>query len=322
MERLVIIGSGPAGLTAAIYAARANLQPLVYAGYLAGGQLMITSDVENYPGFADGVTGPELMGHFRKQAERFGARIIDIDVDSVAFGGHPFEITAGDESVTARSVVIATGASARWLDVPGEARLQGRGVSACATCDGAFFKEKRLTVIGGGDSAMEEALFLTRFASEVTVIHRGETLRASKIMAERALSHPKIRFIWNRIVESVEGNEHVEAVVLRDVKSSVTERFATDGMFVAIGHVPNTSIFQGQIHLDTQGYIQSQDGVHTNIPGVFTAGDVNDLRYKQAITAAGAGCKAAIEAERYLEGIEHPITPQAIATEEEALHRS
>ena len=319
MERVVIIGSGPAGLTAAIYAARANLAPFVYAGYLAGGQLMITTDVENYPGFSEGVTGPELMSHFRRQAERFGTRIEDVDVESVDFSGEVFEVRGPDSTVRARSVIIATGASARWLGVTGEERLQGRGVSACATCDGAFFKDKRLAVIGGGDSAMEEALFLTRFATEVTVIHRSEKLRASKIMAERALSHPKIRFIWNRVVNEVLGAERIEALALRDPNTGEFETLAVDGMFVAIGHVPNTKIFAGQIDLDPQGYIVSPDGVHTNIPGVFVAGDVNDLRYKQAITAAGAGCKAAIEAERYLEELEHPITAGAVR-EEETLH--
>lgn len=320
MERIVIIGSGPAGLTAAIYAARANLAPLVFGGYLAGGQLMITTDVENYPGFADGVTGPELMSHFRRQAERFSARVEDVDVESVKLtDSNIFEITTPEGTVQAQTVVIATGASARWLGVTGEERLQGRGVSACATCDGAFFKDKRLAVIGGGDSAMEEALFLTRFATEVTVIHRGDKLRASKIMAERALAHPKIRFLWNRVVDEVLGDGHVEALALRDPHGTESEKLAVDGMFVAIGHVPNTKVFAGQIDLDAQGYIVSQDGVHTNIPGVFVAGDVNDLRYKQAVTAAGAGCKAAIEAERYLEALEHPITDEAIAAEETML---
>ncbi len=301
MERLVILGSGPAGLTAAIYAARANLEPLVFAGYLPGGQLMITSDVENYPGFPQGVTGPELMGAFRAQAERFGARLLDTDVEAVDFRGERFVLTGPDGPVEARSVIIATGASARWLDIPGEARLQGRGVSACATCDGAFFKNKRLAVVGGGDSAMEEALFLTRFASEVIVLHRSDRLRASKIMADRALAHPRIRFVWNRVVEEVLGDEHVTGLLLRDTTNDQRDVLDVDGIFVAIGHVPNTGIFAGQIELDRQGYIVSADGVHTNIPGVFVAGDVNDLRYKQAITAAGAGCKAAIEAERYLE---------------------
>ena len=319
MERIVIIGSGPAGLTAAIYAARANLSPLVFGGYLAGGQLMITTDVENYPGFADGVTGPELMEHFRRQAERFGARVEDVDVESVRLTNGVFEIAGPDTTVQASSVIIATGASARWLGIPGEERLQGRGVSACATCDGAFFKEKRLAVVGGGDSAMEEALFLTRFATSVTVIYRGEKLRASKIMAERALSHPKIHFLWNRVVDEVLGENTVEGLRLRNPHTNEVETADMDGLFVAIGHVPNTKIFAGQIDLDSQGYILSADGVHTNIPGVFVAGDVNDLMYKQAITAAGAGCKAAIEAERYLEELEHPITKEAIAEEEASL---
>jgi len=307
MERLVIIGAGPAGLTAAIYAARANLEPLVYAGYLAGGQLMITTEVENYPGFAEGVTGPELMSRFRQQAERFGARIHDIDVDSVRFDERPFSLIAGEERVTAACVIIATGASARWLEVPGEARLRGSGVSACATCDGAFFKGKRIAVVGGGDSAMEEALFLTRFASEVTVIYRGERLRASKIMAERARSHPKIRFAWNRVVEEVLGEKGIEALRLRDVQTDESELFAVDGLFVAIGHLPNTAIFEGQIECDAQGYVRSADGVHTNRHGVFVAGDVHDRRYRQAVTAAGAGCAAALEAERFLESLEHPV---------------
>ena len=304
MERVIIIGSGPAGLTAAIYAARANLAPLVFAGYQYGGQLMFTTEVENFPGFPDGILGPELMEHFRAQAERFGAKLENVDVTQVDFSVRPFRVWAGETAYEADTVIVATGASARWLGVPGEERLRGRGVSTCATCDGAFFKERRIAVVGGGDSAMEEALFLTRFGSRVTVLHRRDSLRASKIMADRALAHPKIDFQFNTAVEEVRGGEGLERLVLRDTITEELREFEVDAMFIAIGHDPNTAIFERQLELDGIGYIVSPDGVHTNVPGVFVAGDVNDIRYKQAITAAGMGCRASLEAERYLEELE------------------
>ena len=307
MERVIIIGSGPAGLTAAIYAARANLQPLLLAGGLYGGQLMLTTDVENYPGFPDGIMGPDLMIKFREQAERFGTRIENVDVTAVDFSKRPFVVRTADETFHAKTVIVATGASARWLDIPGEAKLRGRGVSTCATCDGAFFREKHIVVVGGGDSAMEEALFLTRFGRKVTVIHRRDGLRASKIMAERARSHPKIDFIWNTTVDEVLGETHMTGLKLRNVHDDNVMEYEADALFIAIGHTPNTAIFAGQLDLDEMGYIISPDGTETNIDGVFVAGDVNDIRYKQAITAAGAGCKAAMDAERYLEALEFTI---------------
>jgi thioredoxin reductase (NADPH) len=276
------------------------------AGFQYGGQLMLTSDVENYPGFPAGITGPELMEAFRAQAERFGADVQFADATKVDFSARPFKVWAGEEIYDGQTVVVATGASARWLDIPGEERLRSRGVSTCATCDGAFFKEKRIAVVGGGDSAMEEALFLTRFGTHVTVIHRRDSLRASKIMASRALDHPKISFVWDTAVEEVLGEEKVTALALKNLKTGERSTHETDAMFIAIGHDPNTGIFRGQLELDSQGYIVSRDGVHTNVDGVFVAGDVYDIRYKQAITAAGMGCKAAMEAERYLEAIEMP----------------
>jgi thioredoxin reductase (NADPH) len=304
MEKVIIIGSGPAGLTAAIYAARANLQPLVLAGALYGGQLMLTTEVENYPGFPGGIMGPELMEAFRAQAERFGARIEFADATSVDFARRPFRVATAEEEYQAESVIVATGASARWLNVPGEERLRGRGVSTCATCDGAFFKDKRIVVAGGGDSAMEEAIFLTRFGSQVTVVHRRDALRASKIMADRAHNHPKIDFIWNTVIEEVYGNPVMTGLKLRNLVTGKTHDFQADALFIAIGHDPNTGIFRGQLELDKAGYIVSHDGVHTNVEGVFVAGDVYDIRYKQAITAAGMGCKASMEAEKYLESLE------------------
>ncbi|HTZ54955.1 MAG TPA: thioredoxin-disulfide reductase [Candidatus Acidoferrum sp.] len=307
MERVIIIGSGPAGLTAAIYAARANLQPLVLAGGLYGGQLMLTTDVENYPGFPEGIMGPDLMIKFREQAERFGARIENVDATAVDFSKRPFVVRTTDEEFHAKTVIVATGASARWLEIPGEEKLRGRGVSTCATCDGAFFREKHIVVVGGGDSAMEEALFLTRFGRRVTVIHRREGLRASKIMSERARSHPKIDFIWNTVVDEVLGDTHMTGLKLRNVHDDTAIEYEADALFIAIGHTPNTAIFRGQLDLDEMGYIVSPDGSETNIDGVFVAGDVNDIRYKQAVTAAGSGCKAAMDAERYLEAMEFEI---------------
>jgi thioredoxin reductase (NADPH) len=312
MERLIVIGSGPAGLTAAIYAARANLRPLVLAGGTYGGQLMLTTEVENFPGFPEGILGPELMIKFREQAERFGARIENVDALAVDFGKRPLRVRTAEAAYEAQSVILATGASARWLGIPGEERLRGRGISTCATCDGAFFRDKHIVVAGGGDSAMEEALFLTRFGRRVTVIHRRESLRASKIMADRALANPKISFIWNTVVEEALGSEHLEALRVYDVVTKKRGEIAADALFIAIGHDPNTAILRGQIELDKAGYIVSPDGTSTNVEGVFVAGDVNDIRYKQAVTAAGSGCKAAMDAEKYLEALEFPIE-EAIA---------
>jgi thioredoxin reductase (NADPH) len=307
VERLIIIGSGPAGLTAAVYAARANLRPLVLAGGLYGGQLMLTTDVENYPGFPQGILGPELMIKFREQAERFGARIENVDATSVDFTKRPLVVRTDDAQHEAETAIVATGASARWLEVPGEERLRGRGVSSCATCDGAFFRDKRIAVVGGGDSALEEALFLTRFGSRVTVIHRRDRLRASKIMADRAASHPKIDFIWNAVVEEIYGETHVNGLRLRNLNDGSSYDFDTDALFVAIGHTPNTKVFVGQLDLDEHGYVVSPDGTLTNVEGVFVAGDVNDFRYRQAVTAAGAGCRAAMDAEKHLEALEFKV---------------
>ncbi len=303
-SKVVIIGSGPAGLTAAVYAARANLAPIVFAGHMYGGQLMLTTEVENYPGFPQGIMGPELMEAFRQQAERFGSVVHNVDVTEVDFGVRPFRIKTYDEEYTADSVIVATGASARWLNIPGEARLRGRGVSTCATCDGAFFRDKHIVVVGGGDSAMEEAIFLTRFGRKVTVVHRRESLRASKIMAERALKHEKIAFVWNSAVVEVLGEDATTALRLKNLVTGETSLLEADALFIAIGHDPNTAIFRGQLTLDAAGYIASDDGVRTNIEGVFVAGDVYDVRYKQAVTAAGSGCKAAIDVEKYLEAQE------------------
>ncbi len=301
-EKVLIIGSGPAGLTAAIYAARADLGPLMIEGFERGGQLMLTTDVENYPGFPDGVMGPELMEQFRKQAERFGTRLVSSNVSRVDFSEQPFRVWVDDDEYQADSVIISTGASARWLDVPGEAELRGFGVSACATCDGFFFRDKEIAVVGGGDSAMEEALFLTKFASKVTIIHRRDEFRASKIMARRALDHPKIEVIWDSVVEGVVGEGSVSGLKLHNVKTDERSDLAVDGLFVAIGHDPNTAVFKGQIEMDDDGYIVTEPGTtRTSVEGVFAGGDVVDKIYRQAITAAGMGCQAAIDAERWLE---------------------
>jgi thioredoxin reductase (NADPH) len=304
-ERMVIIGSGPAGLTAAIYAARADLDPLMIEGYERGGQLMLTTDVENYPGFPDGIMGPELIEAFRKQAERFGTRIVSSDVTAVDFSQPPFGVWVGEDEYRAETVIVATGSSARWLDVEGEARLRGYGVSACATCDGFFFRDKNLVVVGGGDSAMEESLFLTKFADKVTIVHRRDEFRASKIMAQRALDHDKIDVVWNSAVEEVLGDELVTGVRLRNLETGAESILETDGVFVAIGHDPNTKIFQGQLELDKGGYIATDPhGTHTSVDGVFAAGDVVDHVYQQAVTAAGHGCRAALDAEHWLESRE------------------
>ncbi|CAN5196460.1 thioredoxin-disulfide reductase [soil metagenome] len=304
---VIIIGSGPAGLTAALYAARADLRPLMIEGREAGGQLMLTTDVENYPGFPDGKMGPALMQDMRKQAERFGTRFLTVDVDSVDLkNGSPFTIAAGEQELRARTVIVSTGATARWLHLPSEQRLIGRGVSSCATCDGFFFRDKEIVVVGGGDSAMEEATFLTKFASKVTVVHRRDELRASKIMQDRAFANDKIAFVWNTVVVDVLGEESVEGVVLEDTKTSERSELRADGLFLAIGHDPTTQLFSGQLDLDDEGYILvSEPGTATSVDGVFAGGDVVDHVYRQAVTAAGMGCKAAMDAERWLEA--HPV---------------
>ncbi len=300
-EQVLIIGSGPAGLTAAVYAARADLNPVMVEGMAAGGQLMLTTDVENYPGFPDGIMGPELMEQFRKQAERFGTRLITADVTRVDFSSRPFKVWVDADEYEGDSVIVSTGASARWLGLENEERLRGHGVSACATCDGFFFRDVEVAVVGGGDSAMEEALFLAKFASKVTIIHRRDEFRASKIMVRRALEHEKIEVLWNTTVEDVVGESQVEGLTLRNVVTDEVTDFKTGGLFLAIGHTPNTELFQGQLELDDVGYIvYPGPGTMTSVEGVFAAGDVADHTYRQAVTAAGSGCMAAIDAERWL----------------------
>jgi thioredoxin reductase (NADPH) len=299
--KVVILGSGPAGLTAAIYAARANLEPIVLAGSTPGGQLMITSDFENYPGFVDAIDGPELMARFRGQAERFGTRFADVDVDRVDFSGRPFGIWASGVEYRAEAVVVATGASALWLGLESETRLRGRGVSACATCDGFFFRDREIAVVGGGDTAMEEATFLTRFASKVHLLHRRESFRASKIMVDRAQANPKIEVHLNTAVDEVLGDSRVEGLRVRDTDSGETRDMSMDGLFVAIGYKPNTDVFRDWLEVDAMGYLVVRDETGSQVEGVFIAGDVHDHRYRQAVTAAADGCKAAIDAERWLE---------------------
>ncbi len=302
MRNVLIIGSGPAGLTGAIYAARANLAPLLIEGWQAGGQLTTTTEVENFPGFAKGIMGPELMKEMRAQAERFGTEFLTGDVTGVKLAQRPMKVEVDHErTIETRTVIIATGASAIQIGLKNEARLTGHGVSTCATCDGYFFRGKELVVVGGGDSAMEEANFLTKFATKVYVVHRRDKLRASKIMQDRALKNEKISFIWNTVVDDILGDEVVTGVRLTNVVMGTTTTLACSGVFVAIGHRPNTALFAGQLDMDAKGYLVTKHGTATSLPGVFAAGDVQDSTYRQAITAAGTGCMAAIDAERYLE---------------------
>lgn len=303
-EKVLIIGSGPAGLTAAIYAARADLDPLMIEGMQRGGQLMLTTEVENYPGFPDGIMGPELMDGMRKQAERFGTRIISSDATEVDLSERPFRISVGADVYETESLIISTGASARWLGIPGEDKLRGYGVSACATCDGFFFRDREIAIVGGGDSAMEEALFLTKFASKVTIVHRRDEFRASKIMAQRALDHPKIEVLWNTTVDEVLGDDLVTGIKVTSTETGEQSVLPIEGFFLAIGHDPNTKIFQGQLELDEAGYIVVEAGsTTTSVAGVFAAGDVVDRYYQQAVTAAGMGCQAAIDVEHWLNQI-------------------
>ena len=297
----MIVGSGPAGLTAAIYAARANLEPIVIAGSAPGGQLMLTSDVENYPGFPDGIQGPELMAAFRAQAERFGTQFADVDIDRVDLSTRPFRVWARGTEYRAQALIVATGASAMWLGLESETRLRGRGVSACATCDGFFFKDREIAVVGGGDTAFEEATYLTRFASKVHLLHRRDEFRASRIMVERARENPKIEIHTNTGIDEVVGDAKVEALTLRDTATGSTRTMPIEGLFIAIGHRPNTEAFRDWLEVDAKGYLVVRDQTNSKIDGVFIAGDVHDHRYRQAITAAGDGCRAAIDAERWLE---------------------
>ena len=303
-QKVVIMGSGPAGLTAAIYTARANLEPLVFEGLEAGGQLTLTTDVENFPGFPEGIQGPALMNAMRKQAERFGATCLRERIDSVDFSERPFKVVSGDMTFEAETFIIASGASAKMLGIASEKLLLGRGVSTCATCDGFFYRDKEIIVVGGGDSAVEEGTFLTKFASKVNIVHRRDQLRASKIMQERAFKNPKVDFIWNAVIEEILGDveKGVTGVVLKNTETGETTRKDIDGIFIAIGHTPNTSIFKGKLDMDEVGYLITKEGsTETNVPGVFAAGDVRDNKYRQAITAAGSGCMAAIDAEKFLE---------------------
>jgi thioredoxin reductase (NADPH) len=299
---VVIVGSGPAGYTAALYAARANLDVLLFQGFEVGGQLMLTSDVENYPGYKDGVVGPDMMDDFEAQAARFGAKMRPENVERVDLSERPFKLWAeGEEPILARSVVIATGAKAKWLGLPGEQRLMGRGVSGCATCDGFFFKDKRVAVVGGGDTAMEEAIFLSKFAAEVLLIHRRGQFRASKIMLDRARNNRKITFLTDTVVRDILGEDGVEGIRVRNAKTGEEREIEVDGFFAAIGHAPATALFEGQVEIDGGGYVLQKEHTMTSVPGVFAAGDVSDKRYRQAVTAAGDGCRAAIDAERWLE---------------------
>ncbi len=299
-KKVIILGSGPAGLTAALYTARANLNPLVIGGVEWGGQLMLTTDVENYPGFVEGIKGPDLMENFRKQATRFGAEIINENVTSVDFKKNPFQVSTAENNYNANTIIIATGADSKWLGLSSEQKLIGRGVSSCATCDGFFFKNKNIVVVGGGDSAMEESLFLTKFANKVTVIHRRDKLRASKIMQERAFKNNKIEFVWDSEIVDVIGENSVTGIKIKNIKTNQVSEMEIQGLFIAIGHKPNTDFLKGQIDLNEKGYV-IHNGTRTNIDGVFVAGDVYDFRYRQAVTAAGHGCQAAIDAEKFIE---------------------
>lgn len=301
MYDVIIIGSGPAGLTAAIYSSRARLRTLVIGGVVWGGQLMLTSEVENFPGFPDGILGSDLMGRMRKQAERFDAKFLFDDVVAVDFSSHPFRISVHEKSFEAKTVIIATGALYKWLGLDAERRLTGRGVSFCATCDAPFFRDKKVIIVGGGDTAMDEALTLAKYAQEVVIVHRRSKLRASKILQERVFSNRKIKIMWNNLVENILGIDRVKGVKLKNVQTGKSKTFPCDGVFIAIGLKPNTEVFKGQIDLDKNGYIIVHQGTKTNVEGVFAAGDNQDAKYKQAITSAGAGCKAALDAERYLQ---------------------
>jgi len=302
---VIIIGSGPAGLTAAIYTSRAKLSTLVIGGAAWGGQLMLTTEVENFPGFPNGVLGPDLMAKMRAQAERLGAKIMFEDVTAVEFRSRPFKISVGHRAFEAKAAILATGAYAKWLGLPSEARLRGRGVSACATCDAPFFRDKKAVVVGGGDTALDEALALSKYAREITVVHRRDRLRASKILQDRVFADKKISFVWNSVVVDILGKDRVEGVRLKNLQTGAESTLVTDAVFIAIGHKPVTDIFKGQVDLDENGYIIAHDETKTSLEGVFVAGDNQDKRYKQAITAAGAGCKAALDSEKYLQ--EHPI---------------
>lgn len=306
IRKIIIVGSGPSGLTAALYAARANLQPLVIGGFQWGGQLMLTTAVENFPGFPEGIMGPQLMDLMRKQAQRFGAEIIDDDVTKVDFSNATKKVYVGDKMFGAHAVILTSGASSKWLGLESERKLIGRGVSSCATCDAFFFKGKEVVVVGGGDSALEDGIFLTKFATKVTVIHRRDKLKASKIMQDRAFKNQKISFIWNSQITEILGNDKVEGVVVEDVNTGQRSNFPYQGVFIAIGHQPNTEFLKGHVELDEKGYIVRKNWSQTSVEGVFVAGDVHDYRYKQAITAAGYGCEAALDAEKYLQakGIE------------------
>ncbi len=300
VRNLIIIGGGPAALTAAIYAGRASLRPLVFAGAMPGGQLMLTSEVENYPGFDDPIMGPELMERWRKQAQRYGAEFVDEDVTAVDFSKQPFRVTVGAQTYETKSVIVATGATAKWLGIPNEQRLIGKGVHTCAQCDGFAYTGKHVVVVGGGDTAMEETTTLAKIATKVTVVHRRSELRASKIMADRALANPKVEFIWNTAVEEVLGDTRTTGVKLKNLETNAVREFPCDGLFVAIGYTPATAFLKGQLELNDKGYVIVHDHTRTSVEGVFAAGDVEDFRYRQAVTAAGAGCAAAIDAERWL----------------------
>lgn len=308
-ENVIVIGSGPAGLTAALYTARANLSPLVFTGNEIGGQVSITNEVENYPGFPEGLTGPELVEKFQKQAERFGARVEYAEVTEVDFDAQPFRVKTYDNEYQAKSIIIATGASPRKLGVPGEVDLTGRGVSYCATCDGFFFRDKEVAVVGGGDSALEEGIFLTKFASRVRVIHRRDQLRAGQTLQERAKRNEKIEFIWDTVVTEINGDGAVESIQLKNVKTDEASTLKTDGIFIYIGHYPNSSLFKGKLEMDDHGYLITDQRTHTSVPGVFAAGEIGDPIFRQVATSAGEGCKAAIEVEKYLAELEDRAYP-------------